>query len=80
MNSFSKIKWQCRRGTLELDIMLSRYLDSAYEKAEDFEKQQFLNLLDLQDTELMTYLMGNQLPESEGLAGIVKKIRALPAN
>ena len=80
MNSFSKLKWRCRRGTLELDILLVRYLDSAYQQADDVEKQHFIRLLDLQDPEIISYLMGNRLPEPEWLDAIVKKIRALPAN
>ena len=80
MNSFSKLKWRCRRGTLELDILLTRYLESAYLQADDPEKQYFIKLLDLQDPEIISYLMGNRLPEPEWLDAIVKKIRALPAN
>ena len=80
MNSFSKLKWRCRRGTLELDILLTRYLESAYPQADYPEKQHFIKLLDLQDPEIISYLMGDRLPEPEWLAAIVKKIRALPAN
>ena len=80
MNSLSKLKWRCRRGTLELDLLLTRYLESAYPQADEIEKQHFQKLLDLQDPEILSYLMGNCLPEPEWLAAIVKKIRALPAN
>jgi antitoxin CptB len=80
MNSLSKLKWRCRRGTLELDLLLTRYLESAYPQADEIEKQHFQKLLDLQDPEILSYLMGNRLPEPEWLAAIVTKIRALPAN
>lgn len=80
MSSISKLKWQCRRGTLELDILLTRYLDSSYLQADDIERQHFMKLLDLQDPELISYLMGNRMPEPEWLLTIVNKIRTLPAN
>ncbi len=79
MNSFSKLKWRCRRGTLELDLLLNRYLDFAYQQADEIEQQHFLKLLELQDPELISYLMGNRMPEPEWLITIVKKIRALPS-
>ena len=80
MNSLSKLKWRCRRGTLELDLLLTRYLEATYQQADEIEQQHFQKLLDLQDPEIISYLMGNRFPEPEWLAAIVKKIRSLPAN
>ena len=79
-HSLSKLKWRCRRGTLELDLLLTRYLESAYPQADDLEQQYFIKLLDLQDPEILSYLIGNRLPDPEWLDAIVKKIRTLPAN
>lgn len=79
MDNTARLKWQCRRGTLELDILLTRYLESAvYQQAEEQEKKVFRELLELQDTVLLTYLMGDGKPESEELAALVDKIRAIP--
>lgn len=77
MEAINKLKWRCRRGTLELDIMLLRYLDQRYPRADRDEQAAFLQLLALEDSELLHHLMGNTLPESETLAKLVRKIRTL---
>lgn len=77
--NINKLRWRCRRGTLELDLMLIRYLEQAYLGAESGEQRLFLELLALEDTELMRYLMGEQLPTDAGLAHLVATIRSVPA-
>lgn len=77
MDDPGKLKWHCRRGTLELDLLLGNYLENAYTLADAHEQQTFLQLLRLEDTELQPYLMGDRLPEVNALAALVKKIRAL---
>ncbi len=77
MGHLSRLKWQCRRGTLELDILLTRYLETCFEHAEQQEQIEFLKLLELEDTELLPYLMGQRQPEAVPMQQLVKKIRAL---
>lgn len=79
MSELNKLRWRCRRGTLELDRMLIRYLDNRYIDAEHREQLAFLQLLELEDSELIWYLMGEQIPENPELCDLVNKIRTLPA-
>lgn len=79
MSELNKLRWRCRRGTLELDLMLVRYLENRYLAADSREQQTFLRLLELEDSELIRYLMGEVVPENEALAGLVSAIRILPA-
>jgi len=74
-----KLRWLCRRGSLELDMMLSRYLDHEYSEAGYDEQRLFQALLNFSDGELLMYLMGEQLPEEKGMEALVKKIRSLSA-
>ncbi len=76
MESIAKLKWQCRRGTKELDLLLENYLTSLYNESTNEEKALFKELLSLQDTKLIWFLLGNQLPDSKGLSILVKKIRS----
>lgn len=78
MSERNKLRWRCRRGTLELDLLLIRYLEIAYLAAETKEKQAFLQLLELEDTVLLRYLMGEALAKEADLAELIAKIRALP--
>lgn len=77
MDDVKKLKWRCRRGTLELDILCRRYLDRCYLEADEPERQAFLDLLDFEDSVLLHYLMGDLVPESASLKKLVEKICAL---
>jgi len=74
----NKLRWRCRRGTLELDLMLARYLDRCYLDADSDERGVFLKLLALEDSDLLRYMLGEQCPQDVELAQIVGKIRGLP--
>ncbi len=77
MESRSKLAWRCRRGTLELDLMLERFLAREYDDVAYSEKMAFDRLLDLEDPELLNYLMGREQPIDQDLVDIVKKIRSV---
>ena len=44
-----QLRWQCRRGMLELDFVLERYLDSHFDQVDPEEQVQFQALLSTQD-------------------------------
>jgi antitoxin CptB len=50
---FSQLYWQCRRGNLELDLLLKSYLENHYSQAGEFEREQFADLLKLDDEDLL---------------------------
>ena len=52
-----KLKWHCRRGMKELDVLLTQYLEQNYDKASKIEQQAFENLLKLSDNELYALLI-----------------------
>jgi len=57
MCGLSKLKWQCRRGILELDLLLEKYIETEYVNANDEERRWFAELLKLDDTELFKALV-----------------------
>ena len=73
--SESRLKWQCRRGMRELDILLESYLSLGYPRATDAHKHAFCELLALADPELAGYLLGNLTPGDATLASLVSDIR-----
>ena len=76
MNQLARLRWQCRRGTKELDLLLQRYLDSGYLLADEEEKALFAQLLALEDDELVGVLMGELDVETDEMKVLVEKIRA----
>ncbi len=77
MSNSAKLAWQCRRGTLELDLLLHRYLDQQFPSAAAAEQQAFQTLLNLEDDVLIGLLLGEQQAESKSLRLLVQKIRQL---
>ncbi|HBA64744.1 MAG TPA: succinate dehydrogenase assembly factor 2 [Methylococcaceae bacterium] len=77
MSELAKLRWRCRRGTLELDILLSNYLEYGYLAAGDDEKKAFLALLNLEDSVLLPLLMGDCEPAPGIQAELIAKIRGL---
>ena len=63
MNELVKLKWQCRRGMKELDLLLENYLATDYLLADTAEKMRFAELLQLEDDELLTVLMNGDWRE-----------------
>jgi antitoxin CptB len=72
-SEYSKLKWRCRRGMKELDVLLIRYLEQSYEQAPIAEQQTFQALLELPDMELYAYLLGQKTPTDGKLRALVEK-------
>ncbi len=72
------LRWQCRRGTRELDELLTRYLGGAYEQAAETEKAAFRELLELPDPELIGYLLGSHVHTDPEIADVIETIRSQP--
>jgi len=71
----AEIRWQCRRGMLELDILLLSFLEKSYETLLEEEQRVFVELLSFQDQELFEWLMDRSQPDSPVLQAMIKKIR-----
>lgn len=77
--STSRLRWQCRRGTRELDELLLGYLEARYPEAGEAEKAEFQALLSLPDPELIGYLLqgGTPVPEfADVVHAILRQARA----
>jgi len=74
-NEIQRLRWQCRRGMLELDYLLEGYLDKQYETAAESERLLFSHLLDQHDLDLQRWLLQEQLPNDQDLALIASIVR-----
>lgn len=73
--SINQLRWACRRGLLELDLLLNTYVDKVYDQLTDEEKWQFISLLDMQDQEMYEMLSGKTSPNDKQLSELLDKIR-----
>ncbi len=70
-----RIRWKCRRGMLELDLLLLRFFDHQFVNLSTEEQADFEALLETPDPVLQEYLWGLSLPSSPAFQNIVHKIR-----
>lgn len=79
--SAAELKWRCRRGMLELDLFLTRFVEneSGYDSLSHKELQQFYTLLDFPDQELYEVLIGKTQAVKKELNAIVIKIQQCSA-
>ena len=61
----ARLRWRARRGLLENDLILTRFLDAHEESLSDTEVDAFSRLMDLSDNALMDLLMARKEPEAE---------------
>lgn len=71
----ARLAWHCRRGMLELDIILTRFFDAKIDTLDKHQIQQFDALLSNTDPELYSWLMGFAEPPTNELLEIVTTIR-----
>ncbi len=69
-----RLRWQCRRGTLELDLALSQFLDQGYVGLSVPQRAAFERLLRESDETLRAWIFGHQTVPDRELSEIVKKI------
>ncbi len=69
-----RLRWACRRGMLELDVLLGNYLEEAYSTASLVDQEKFIALLESNDQELFMWLTGKETPTAEHVE-IVEKVR-----
>jgi len=74
--ALNRLRWRCRRGLLENDLILARFLDARGAAITDDEAAGLDRLLDLADGELWDLLAGRAEPEDAGLRPLVAALRA----
>jgi len=70
-----RLRWRCRRGLLELDLLFEAYLEKGYTASSEKEKAEFVRLLECQDQSLQEWLLGKGPPEDDSLNAIIQRIR-----
>jgi antitoxin CptB len=73
-----RLRWRCRRGMKELDILLTRYIDERFSTASPQEQEAFEGLLEIQDPVIFAYCLGQERPP-EHLAVLIERITANPS-
>jgi len=71
-----KLKWKCRRGLLELDLVLERYLERHAAAMTDGEAAALGELLELPDRDLWAIVNGKSERYEARQRNVVERLRA----
>ncbi len=69
-------RWQCRRGMLELDLLLNNFVDKKLNVLSTQQKQIFELLLSYPDQTLLDLLLGNAVSSDPAIAMLVQQIQS----
>jgi antitoxin CptB len=75
LSNIERLRWQCRRGMLELDVLLLAFLEQHYSDLSPSLQRLFIRLLGLPDPVIHAWCVGGEPPEDEEFLELVASIR-----
>ena len=73
--ALNRAKWASRRGLLELDLLLSPFVNGAFDTLSDELKSDYCALLFNDDQDLMEWIMGRAEVPDQRFIAVVSAIR-----
>jgi antitoxin CptB len=73
--NIERLRWQCRRGMLELDLLLEAFLEQHYPKLSPQQQRLFIQLLSYPDPLIHAWCVGGEAPEDETFDELIAAIR-----
>lgn len=70
----SRLKWACRRGMLELDVLFMPFVESGFDELDEQQQLIFERLLTCDDPDLFAWFMGHARCDDDELRGMVEHI------
>ncbi|MDT8438016.1 MAG: succinate dehydrogenase assembly factor 2 [Wenzhouxiangellaceae bacterium] len=70
----ARLRWRCRRGMGELDLLLQRWLQTRWPVADAACRADFRRLLDAEDDRLWAWVIGREPAPDEGLARLIDEL------
>lgn len=71
----ARVQWACRRGMIELDIVIMPFLKYEYESLTDTDKQIFVTLLKSHDPDLFNWVINYSEPVNPEFKRMIKLIQ-----
>lgn len=76
MSEMNRLRWKCRRGMLELDLVLNQFLEQEFLALDSTSKQAFETLLEAGDEELWTLITDEEASAAPELQAVMARLRA----
>jgi antitoxin CptB len=77
MSDLDRVRWHCRRGLLELDLVLDAFAREHLSSMSGAELEELHRLLDAADNDLWDWISGRAEPADRTLSGLVARLRAV---
>ncbi|MDA3921539.1 MAG: succinate dehydrogenase assembly factor 2 [Salinisphaera sp.] len=75
MSEKSRVRWLCRRGMKELDVLLERFVASDYDALSEIQVEEMIALLQNEDPDLYYLVMGRMEAPNGIQAELLSRIR-----
>ena len=75
MKELDRIRWRCRRGMLELDIVLQGFVNKHYMQLDETELKHFDTLLSLPDNDLWDMITSKKKVEDIKLQPVLQLLQ-----
>lgn len=75
LKNMARLRWQCRRGMLELDAILHPFFELHFSSLSPEEQKDFEALLGCSDQDLFSWFLGHGFPSDPNLLSIIRKIK-----
>jgi antitoxin CptB len=75
--ALNRLRWRCRRGMLENDLVLTRFLDTRGDRITEAELAALESMLEMSDNDLWEMLSGRQEPADAALMPLLERLRAV---
>jgi len=72
----ARIGWACRRGMLELDLILGPFFEQQFSDLSPKDQAIFERLLTVEDPMLYQWFLGSEQPEEFDFLQMIQRIRA----
>lgn len=75
MIELQRLRWSCRRGMLELDLLLLPFFEKQFANLIPEDQILFADLLSCQDQDLYAWLVVNKEPDEKRFLSLIQQIR-----
>tara|TARA_B100001013_G_scaffold329987_1_gene244661 strand:+ start:202 stop:459 length:258 start_codon:yes stop_codon:yes gene_type:complete len=72
----SKLKWKCRKGIRELDVLLTKYLEEIFINLPKQEQDIFIEFVNIDSNELFDIVFNKKISDSKFLK-IIKNLTSV---
>lgn len=71
----ARLKWLCRRGMKELDLLMESYLEEEYPHASETDRRAFETLLEYQDPLILDLLFNRAQDADPAIQSLIDYLR-----